>query len=96
MLYFSTVRRTGIEDLLHLLVGDAEDDGPAIGVRDDESLVLELAERLADRPAARLELPGDLVLDQALPVLELAGDDRVAQRLDHLFTAGALRLGGYC
>ena len=37
------------QHLLHLLVGDAEDDRAAIGVRHDESLVLELAQRLTDR-----------------------------------------------
>ena len=82
---------------MHLLVGDAEHDGAAIRVRDDESLVLELLQRLAHGAAARLQLARDLVLDQALAVLELAGDDRLAQRLDHLLAAGAaLGLIRYC
>ena len=87
----------GDQHLVHLLVGDAEHDGAAIRVRDDESLVLELPQRLAHRAAARLQLARDLVLDQALAVLELPGDDRLAQRLDHLLAAGAaLGLIRYC
>ena len=88
----------GDEHLVHLLVGDAEHDSAAIRIRDDEALVLELPQRFAYRTAARLQLARDLVLDQPLAVLELAGDDRFPQRLDHLGTAGAAsrRFRRYC
>ena len=45
--------RIGISTSLHLLVGDAEDDGAAVRRRHHEALVLELAQRLAHRAAAR-------------------------------------------
>ena len=79
------------QDLVHLLVGDAEHDGAAVRVRDDESLVLELPQRLAHRAAARLQLARDPVLDQPLAVLELADDDRLAQRLDAPARGGPAR-----
>ena len=44
------------QDLLHLLVRDAEHDGAAVGERHHEALVLELPQRLAHRAAARAEL----------------------------------------
>ena len=85
-------------EFTQFLVGDAEHDGTAIRVRDDESLVLELLQRLAHRAAARLQLARDLVLDQALSVLEPTGDDRLAQGLDDLLAAAALgcRLLRHC
>ena len=80
------------QDLVHLLVGDPEHHGAAIGVRDDEPLVLELAERLADRAAARVQLARDAILDQPLTVGQLADDDRLAQGFEHLLAAGAAPL----
>ena len=60
------------QDLVHLLVGDAEHDRTAVGVGDDEPLVLELAEGFPDRPAARVQLTRDAILDQPLAVGELS------------------------
>ena len=54
------------QDLLHLLVRDAEHDGAAVREGHHEALVLELAERLAHRPAARAELRRERRLDQPL------------------------------
>ena len=75
------------QDLLHLLVRDAEDDGAAIRERHHEALVLELAQCLADRAAARAELRRQRRLDQALARLVGAHDDRAAQDLDHLLAS---------
>ena len=72
------------QDLLHLLVRDAEDDGTAIRERHHEALVLELAQCLAHRAAARAELGRERRLDQALTRLVAAHDDRAAQDLDDL------------
>ena len=81
------------QDLVHLLVGDAEHDRAAVGVGDDEPLVLELAERLPHRAAARLELARDPVLDQAVAVRVAPDDDRLAQRLEHPLPPRARALG---
>ena len=58
------------QHLLDLLLGDAEHDRAAVGVRDDEALVLELLQRLAHGAAARLQLARDPLLDQPLAVGE--------------------------
>ena len=58
------------QHLLDLLLGDAEHDRAAVRVRDDEALVLELAQRLADGAAARLQLARDPLLDQPVAVGE--------------------------
>ncbi len=72
------------QHLLDLLLGDAEHDGAAVRVRDDEALVLELAQRLAHGAAARLQLARDPLLDQPLAVGEAADRDRLAQVVDDL------------
>ena len=74
---------------MDLLVGHAEDDRPSVGEGHHEALVLELPERLADRAAARAELRRERGFDQALTGIEAAGDDRHAQRFDHLLAARA-------
>ena len=81
-------------ELAQFLVGDAEDDRAPVGDGHDETLVLELPERLADGPAARAELRRERRLDQAVTGLEAAGDDRSPEGLDHLLPARAgLRAG---
>ncbi len=77
------------QHLLDLLVGDAEDDRSPVGEGHDEAFVLELAERLANRAAARPELRRERRLDQAVAGLEAAGDDRRPQDLDHLLAPRA-------
>ena len=75
------------QDLVHLLVGDAEHDRAAVRERHDETLVLELSQRLAHRSAARAELRRERRLDQAVARFEAARDDRRPHGLDHLLTA---------
>ena len=77
------------QDLLHLLVRDAEHDGAAVGDGHHEALVLELAQRLADGAAARPELARERRLDQPLAGLVASGDDLAAEDLDDLLTARA-------
>ena len=81
------------QDLLHLLVGDAEDDGAPVGEGHHEALVLELAERLADRAAARAELHRERRLDQALARLVAAHDDRAPQDLHDLLPSRSALAG---
>ena len=77
------------QHLLHLVVGDAEDDRAPIGERHHEALVLELSQRLPDGAAARPELGREGRLDQALAGLVAAHDDRAAQDLDDLLPSRA-------
>ena len=77
------------QDLLHLLVRDAEHDGAAVRKGHHETLVLELAERLAHRPTARPELRRQRRLDQPLARLVVAHDDRAAKDLDDLLPTRA-------
>jgi len=75
------------QDLLHLLVGDSEDNGSTVGERLHEPLVLELSQRLAHRAAARPELRREGRLDQPLAWLIVAHDDRAAQDLHDLLSS---------
>ena len=77
------------QHLLHLVVGDAEDDRAPVGERHHEALVLELSQRLPDGAAARPELGREGRLDQALAGLVAAHDDRAAQDLDDLLPSRA-------
>ena len=81
------------QHLLHLVVGDAEDDGAPVGERHHEALVLQLPQRLAHRAAARAELRRDRRLDQPLAGLVGAHDDRAAEDLDDLLTTRASLAG---
>jgi hypothetical protein len=80
------------EDLVHLLVGDAQDDGTPVGVGDDEPFVLELAERLMDGPAARRELARDALFRSAVAVLVPADHDCLAKSLEDALPARARAL----
>ena len=81
------------QDLLNFLVGDPEHDGAPIGKRHHEPLVLELAERLADGPAAGAELGRERRLDESLAGLVAPRDDRAAKDLDDLLPARAALAG---
>ena len=80
------------QHLLDLLLGDAEHDRAAVRVRDDEALVLELAQRLAHGAAARVQLGRDPLLDQPVAVGEPADRDRLAQVVDDVLAARAALL----
>src|SRR5262249_20150331 len=55
------------EDAVHLLLRDTQDLAPAVGEAGDQSLLLQLAERLADRSPADLEALGELLLEKPRP-----------------------------
>ena len=65
------------EHSVHFVLGDADHDGAAVGVGDDEPFVLELPKRLARGSACRLEPGHDPVLHESLAWLQPAVDDRV-------------------
>jgi hypothetical protein len=52
-----------------------------MGLHHDETLGLELKERLPDGDPTHLELGGDLVLDETRSGLDLTGQDRLAQHV---------------
>jgi hypothetical protein len=49
-----------------------------MGLVDDEALLLQAEDRLADRPAADIELGGEVILDQPHAGGELSAEDRLA------------------
>ncbi len=69
-------------DLLDVVGRDRRDRRAAMGLVDDQALLLELEQRLADRSAADVELAGEIVLDQPRAGRELAGQDGFADRVD--------------
>ena len=69
---------------VHLLLRDAEDECAAVGHMGHESLVHQLAERLAHGRAARPELRSDPLLDQTVAGLDSADSDRLPDDLHHV------------
>ena len=69
-------------DLGDVLAGDGGDGGTAMRLVDDEAFLLELEERLADRAAAHVQHPREVVLDQPRTGGEAPGEDRLADRVD--------------
>jgi D-galactarolactone cycloisomerase len=69
------------EDLLDLTLRDAEDLGTAEGRVRDETLLLELPDRLSNGASADTELRREIRLDQSVPGLHAPADDRCAQRI---------------
>jgi hypothetical protein len=68
-----------LEDLDELLEIEHRDPRPDVGLERHEAFALELSEGLANRDAARAVLPGDILLPDARPRLDLTADDRVAE-----------------
>jgi len=77
-------RRARVVDLGGLVAGDRGDDRAAVGDHLDQALALELAQRLAHRSAAHAGQLAQLPLDQALTGGEAAGEDRLADVVEHL------------
>ena len=67
-----------------VLAPKREDPGAAVSLENDEALLLQADQRLADRAAAHLHLRRQLVLAQPFTGRDLTGDDRSTQVVGHL------------
>src|SRR5215469_10853692 len=74
-------------DLPHRLLVEANDEGAGIGPVDQEALVDQLPDRLADRAAADAKAVGQLRFDELRARLDLSREDEVPQRLGDLRAA---------
>jgi hypothetical protein len=68
------------ENLLDLFLRHLGNDRAPVGVADDQSLLLELTQRVAYRLLARAQLPGQLKLDEPLCRLITAAGDGLPER----------------
>lgn len=69
------------ENLVDFLLRDSEYLSPTVRVGYDEALLLQLPERLADGPAAHLQLLRYLFFDDAVAWFEAPVDDRGAEHI---------------